>query len=107
MDPDSGNRGPVAVDVALIILPEAGGHPDEGCADHQFAHLADHGIPLKISDGHVDSWRRGIEAPWRNWFDLHAGEQRARHLGAAGIVDDRAAIAGEAVLIPLEMLGID
>ena len=40
MHPQAGNRAPVALDVALIGLPQALGEADRRVAQHQFADLA-------------------------------------------------------------------
>lgn len=103
VDPDAGDRAPVGIQVAFVVLPETRGHADEGGADRKFAGRADNRIAGRVDDVDRDPGGARVEAAGDDRLDHDAGKQGAGNLGAAGVVYQGTLAAPEVTLEPHEM----
>src|SRR5581483_1654940 len=51
--PDAGEAAPVRVEIALVVAPDPACHPGPRAPADELAHLAAHGVALRVDDVHV------------------------------------------------------
>ncbi len=100
VDPDAGKARPVGIKVAVRIPPEAAGHPHPRLADDQLPHRSPDQVARIVHHVGVHAGHRPTEGAGLLRLDRHAADDAAAGLGAAGIVDDRAAPAADLVEVP-------
>ena len=88
--PQAGERVPVALQVAVGIVPEPARQADRRLAQHQFPHLAvRHGAALGIDDVDPHAEAGAGEGARLEGVERRAGEDAPTDLGAAADVEDR------------------
>ena len=99
VDPETGHRPPVRVEVALVVRlgPEAAGHPRPRGPDRQLADRAPDRPSGRVHDvgRHPDA--RPVERGRPDRPEERAADDPAADLGPAGVVDDRQPAAADDV----------
>src|SRR4029453_8454821 len=88
VDPDIRPARPVRLEVAVGILPEAGGHARPRLGDDQLAHLAADGTAVVAEHVGGHARRGAVEGARLDRGDGKRGDDAARYLRAPGVVDD-------------------
>ena len=100
MAPHALVRGPVGLDVAIGIAPDAAGHAGPGLLAHELADLAAHRLATGVEHVHVHAERGPAERAHLDRLDRERREEAGSHLGAPGQVDDRDISAAGHLLQP-------
>src|SRR5258708_39076095 len=104
MQPQVLEPGPVRLDVALAVAPEAARHARPWIADDELPDLAPNRMPVRIEHvGRHPAHRSGERARPKVRDDV-AAQEAARDLGPARVVDDGDPAAADVLEVPLEPL---
>ena len=97
--PDAREAPPVRLEVALVVAPDAAGHPGPRPRADELADLAAQRLPVRRVDVHRQAQRREAERDGLRRIQQADREEAGADLGAARDVDDRDPPAARDVLV--------